>query len=396
MSADLDPLMELFSRPRPAGSAAERAVFDATCAWLAARHIPYRIHEFRLRPFFFECTGLWLIASRTLLALAVARGWGWRTLPLALLGQLGGAADVLGVPLVTWPGATSGQNLVLRFGPSDASTELVVCAHYDSKTELLDHRQRAVLLRGLRPAIALTIASAVFASAEERLRATPPLDRIARALALCCAVPVLLLAWALGLHLLLGRLAQPSRGAVDNGAACVVLLALAERLAAGAIPLERTRVTLVLFGGEEVNMQGSAAFVRSHYPAAINAPQPQAVNLELLGQRGPYILWQQDGNALRSAPASPAMIERVRHAITATTGQTAQGAPLINSDAWSFLSAGIPAATLGTADPQCGTNGMHRPSDNPDRVDTARLHEHVAVLETLIRYTDASTASRLL
>jgi hypothetical protein len=389
MTTDLDALMDLFSRPRPSGSAAERAVFDATLAWLDARRIPFEVHEFRLRPLFFECTGAWLIASRTLLALAIARGWGWRTLPLALAAQLGGTADILGLPLVTWPGVTRGRNLVLRFGPPDAPTELLLCAHYDSKTELLDHRQRAVLLRGLRPGIALTIASALLATAEERLRTRAPIAAtVSRVLANLCALPVLLLAWTLGLHLLLGRLARPSSGAVDNGAACVVLLALAERLASGAIPLRGTRITLALFGGEEVNMQGSAAFAGKHYPPAVNAPKPLAVNLELLGQRGPYIVWQRDGNALRTLPASADVIDRLRRAVTAATGSTVEDAALINSDAFSFLRAGLPAATLGTSDPQHGIAGMHRPSDNRGRVDTARLAEHVAVLETLIRHAD--------
>lgn len=387
--ADFAQLLELFSRPRPSGRPAERETLAAMRRWLDERGVAYCVHPFRLRPLFFECAGAWLIASRTLLALAVARGWGWRALPVAVAGQLGGAADVLGLPLVTWPGATDGASLLVPFGPADAERELLLCAHYDSKTELLDHRRRALLLRGLRPGSVLTLAAGLLAAAEAPLAARRPrAARLVRALAVAAVAPVLALAWALGMHLLLGRLARPSSGAVDNGAACAVLLALAERLAAA--PPRRARVTLAIFGGEEVNMQGSAAYVRDSFPPALNSPRPAAVVLELLGQRGPYVVWRRDGNALRTLPASPEMLALLGEAVRAVTGEAPQEELLINSDACSFLAAGVPAAVLGTADPQLGVGGLHGPGDTLDRVDLARLPEHVAVLEELIRRYDAA------
>jgi hypothetical protein len=391
---NLAKLMEMLSRPRPSGSRSERETLVSLGAWLERRGIGYEQHEFRLYPYFFEATGAWLIASRTLLAWAALRGWGWRALPVALLGQLGGGADIFGVPLVTWPGATRGVSLLIPFGPPDAARELLICAHYDSKTELLDHRRRAVLLRGLRPAIALTFAAALLAALEERLRVSGwPLAGVARLLALAAALPVLLLAWGLGLHLLLGRLARPSSGAVDNGAACAILLALAERLAAHS-SLRRARVTLALFGGEEVNMQGSRAYVREYLRRPRTTPRTTlAVNLELMGQRGGYVLWQRDGNALRTLPTAPEANVLVRDALLAVTGRAPETEPLINSDAYSFLAAGIPAAVLGTRDPALGTAGLHRPTDHPDRVDQARLEEGVALLEEIIRRYDEMPAT---
>lgn len=399
---DFAELMAMVSSPRPSGSAAERAAVDAMRAWLDARGIAHREHAFRLRPYFFECAGAWLIASRALLALAAARGWGWRALPIALIGQAGGAADILGLPLVTWPGATRGSSLIMSFGPP-AGRELLIAAHSDSKTELLDHRRRAVLLRGLRPGIALTLAAAILAALEDLLplaterterteRSRPFLSvsavanprRLVRALAVAAAIPVALLAWGLGLNLLLGRLARPSSGAVDNGAACAALLALAARLHSGAVDLRGARVTLAIFGGEEVNMQGSAAYLRER--ARAGTPPPAAMlNLELLGQRGPYVVWQRDGDALRSAPLSEEITALAAGAVEAVAGAAPRREPLINSDAFPFLRAGVPAAVLGTADPVYGTAGLHRPTDSHERVDLARLPEHVAVLEEVIR-----------
>lgn len=137
-------------------------------------------------------------------------------------------------------------------------------------------------------------------------------------------------------------------------------------------------------------MQGSAAYVRDSFPPALNSPRPAAVVLELLGQRGPYVVWRRDGNALRTLPASPEMLALLGEAVRAVTGEAPQEELLINSDACSFLAAGVPAAVLGTADPQLGVGGLHGPGDTLDRVDLARLPEHVAVLEELIRRYDAA------
>ena len=84
-------------------------------------------------------------------------------------------------------------------------------------------------------------------------------------------LPMLFLAFGLGLNLSTGRLLKPSQGAVDNGAACAILLGMADRRAFLAnlqspipnfhnYPLPNTRVTIALFTGEEVQMQGSRAY----------------------------------------------------------------------------------------------------------------------------------------
>ena len=136
---DYQELMTLLSVPRPNGSAAERETRRALGEWLARHGIAYRLQTFRLYPYFFECVGLWLILSRTLLALAIWERWGWLTLLIALVGLLGGTLDVaLNQPLVTWPGARRGENILIEFEPPKASQEIILCAHYDSKTELLD------------------------------------------------------------------------------------------------------------------------------------------------------------------------------------------------------------------------------------------------------------------
>jgi len=148
---DYQALMRILSVPRPNGSPAEAETRRALQDWLEQMGIPHRTHGFRLYPYFFESIGVWLIASRTLLALAVLLRWGWLTLLIALVGLLGGLVDVaLGFPLVTFLGGRQGENILIEFDSPDARREIVFSAHYDTKTELLDHRQRMFFLKNIR------------------------------------------------------------------------------------------------------------------------------------------------------------------------------------------------------------------------------------------------------
>ena len=391
MDSDYAELMGLFSTPRPNGSAGERRVREETVRWLEARGVPVTRHPFRQYPYFYEATGVWTILSRTLLALAVGLEWGWWALGVALVGLAGGLVDARWhVPLVTWPGARTGQNLIIRLGPEDADREVVLSAHYDTKTELLDHRRRDFLLRHLRTGMALTLLVGLLEPARALLAPAHPLPAFwLHILALVLALPMLALAWGLGLHLSLGRFVTPSQGAVDNGAACVILLKLAERLARAPDAFDRTRVTIALFTGEEVDRQGSRAWVQDRtWPLPV-----RAVNLELMAQNSDYVLWQRDGGVFHTLPASPELNRLLADAVTEITGKPPRAAPVIHSDAASFLAAGVPAATLGTWDSVWKDAGLHRPTDNLSRIVLPRLPEGVDILQALLHRLDRDAIS---
>lgn len=377
---DYRELMGILSVPRPNGSAAERETEAALRAWLSRHNIPHEVHSFLLYPYFFECVGVWLILSRTLLAFAIWERWGWVTLPIALLGLTGGTLDVaLNLPLVTWPGARRRDNIVIPFEPEGPRKEILLCAHYDSKTELLDHHQRMFFFKQLKFGIVLTLLLGVWGVAQQGFATTVWSESIFW-MGVALTLPMLLLAWGLGLHLSLGRFVKPSQGAVDNGAACAILLGLAERLSSGNI-LTDEKVTLVLFTGEEVNMQGSRAYVRSragNLPAAV-------LNLEVMAQDGDFVYWEQDGNAFRLTPTAGWLNQAAAAAVEQVTGQPARPAGPMNSDGSSFLFAGIPAATIGTFDTRLGQTGFHRPTDRLERVVLERLPLTVEVLETFLR-----------
>lgn len=389
-------LMAWLSRPRPNGSAALRATLQDLKGWLAGREIPYRVQPFALAPYFYEAIGAWIILSRTLLALAVWLRWGWPALAIALLSLPVGLLDVaLNRPTLTRLRQVTGENILIEFEPQIPQHELVLCAHYDSKTELLDHRQRMFFLKSLRFGILLTVILGILGVLDGWLAGRGVgFSGVIYALGVLLSLPLLYLAWGLGLNLATGRFLKPSQGAVDNGAACAILLGLADllnrelNLARTASdyhsPLQRTRLTLALFAGEEVNMQGSRAYARSRsWPLPV-----AALNLEVMAQDGAYVLWEQDGTALQLTPTHAGLNELVAQAVQAIAGQAPRRVGPVNSDAGSFLAAGVPAATLGTYDTRWVDTGFHRPTDNLGRVVLARLPEGVEILRRLIERVD--------
>jgi Zn-dependent M28 family amino/carboxypeptidase len=241
------------------------------------------------------------------------------------------------------------------------------------------------LLKNLRLGIFLTIAIGLLG----------PIDRIlinhqsswsyfTWGLGLGLCIPTILLAWALGVNLISGRFLKPSLGAVDNGAACAILLALADELASKTLITKETKVTIALFSGEEVNMQGSRAYVNQrewNYPTV-------AINLEVMAQNGEYVYWEQDGNSLGLMATSEEANQLIKSSVNAVTGHPPEPAGPINSDGFSFLSQGIPTGILGTYDMDWKDTGFHRPSDNLQRVVMERLPQGVDILKILITKYD--------
>ncbi len=373
-------LMTILSVPRPNGSAAERETGRALQDWLTHCSIPHWVQTFRLYPYFFECIGLWLILSRTLLAVAIWSSWGWTTLLIALLGLLGGTLDVaINLPLVTWPGARRGENILIEFEPPEPQQEIIICAHYDSKTEVLDHHQRMFFLRRLKFGIGLTALLGIWGPLQQGLTDST-WGVVIFWVGVAFTIPMLLLAWGFGLHLALGRLLEPSQGAVDNGAACAIILGLAEQLKSGQIPVETRKITLALFAGEEVNMQGSRAYVK-HRGGHLTAV---ALNLEAMAQDGDLIYFEQDGSVFNLISTAETLNQAITTAVQQVTGRTAHPFGPVTSDGGSFLLAGIPATTIATIDTRLGVTGFHSPADNLERVVFQRLPEGVEILETFL------------
>ncbi len=379
--------MEVFSKPRPNGSRALEQTFTAISEYLRYVGMEHEIHSFRLYDQFFTWIGIWLICSRSLLAVALWMHWGWWVLWIAFIGLIGGLVDVgFNVPTITRLKSSLGKNILIKFAPPTPVQEIIISAHYDSKTELLDHHQRMFFLKNLPLGIALTIFCGLWGVLDGWLNHSgSSWAGGVYVIGIIANLPLLILAWGLGLNLSLGCLRPPSQGAVDNGAACAILLKLAERLHTQGFPLLNTHLTIALFCGEEVNMQGSRAYVHQREWKAPAA----ALNLEVMAQDGDYVYWEKDGNSLRQLPTSAWLNASIASSIQVVHGKPPRPRPVINSDGSSFLFAGLPCTTIGTLDRHLVDRGFHHASDNLQRVKLERLEEGVDLLHHFLMQIDA-------
>jgi hypothetical protein len=315
---------------------------------LAAAGLSVREEEFPLRS---TAGGRGVLAAVALSGLAAA--WllsGSRPLVSSLicLGLLAGSllAARLWLAIAAWlppKGPGRGRNLIAA--RSGASPSLYLCAHHDTKSQTLPLVPRlavGLLLSALLTALALLLAWG----------SGLPLWPLFTVSALCVGV----LGW------------QPegnkSPGALDNGAAVALLLALA-----GELP---PTVGLVFFGAEELGLLGSLDFARRH-PEVCAA---QFLNLDGLGLAGRLRLFGGRGE----------LGERVRRAAREA------GVPLRPSSLWPGLlmdhvalsRAGLEAVSLGCAGAKLAR--VHSAGDTPELVETEGLREAAALLLVASRH----------
>jgi hypothetical protein len=390
-AADIFDQLSFLSLPRPNGSRALETAVEGVQAWLREGDISVQSHIFVLRPYFMELLGLWLALAGLLLPVAALARWGWAGMFLAFLAV---AIPLLEVrfllPTLTALVRRPARNLVVRFPAAQPSKEVLLCAHLDSKTELLDHVGRRAFLGLSRLAVVLALGSGLLIGLETLL--APGTARLVTGwLAFALALPLALYGLGMGANLIGGRFSRvPSSGAVDDGAAVAVLLDLARRLNAADPQLRATSVTLLFTVGEEAQMQGALAYVRhAHRPGtAQDDPLAAVVNLEVVGQNGGYLLWEQDGTAMIQLQTDAQLNQTLVRVIEAMTGETPLRSAQINSDAFAFLRQGIAATTLGSYDKVLGGHGYHSALDSPDRIDPDRLQETVLVLDRFLRELD--------
>jgi hypothetical protein len=244
----------LLADSRPNGSQALKRTRHQLSQWLDRNSVPHAIQRFRLRPYFTEVGGMWLIGSQLLLAAAVWLRWGWPALVIATISLLVMVLETAGIPLLSRLITDVGENIIIEIEPaSEIEQEIVLSAHYDSKTELFNDRQRYFFMSKLPLAMMLAVTAGVLGLIDGVLQnSAESYANIPYYLGIALTLPQLGLFLPLGVNFTFGRFAPPSQGAVDNGTACAVLLSVAETLASGQLLPQRIKVTIALFCGEEV------------------------------------------------------------------------------------------------------------------------------------------------
>jgi hypothetical protein len=377
-----DLLRVLGDAPRENGTpalavAADFLVRTLEGAGLTPRLVAFTAHPQRLRmagviAFLGALLYAWLIRVRRPRAALVAA----LAFPALLLLELDFYVPAFGA----WLGAAEQHHVEVRIPAAEqAQRRLLFTAHYDTKTDLLDHVERAPIeILGL-PVVLLMI---VGAAAQWRRGATR-----AR-MATVAAVASLLYGIGMLASLTAGVFVRErSNGALDDGGACAVLVRLAERL--HERPPRHTDVEVVLLSAEEIGVQGSWLYAKERFRQAPDV-ETAVVNLEGIGSASDFAVFGREQFSLRRfvpAPGLVAVLDRVHRELRdKPLYVTRYGA---GTDARSFLAHGIPAATLTSDLPgHALPRHLHSAADDRSRVGEADLDAALEFLGRVVAEVD--------
>lgn len=385
-------LRQLAMQPRENGSAALSQTADFLASTLTGFGIPVERLAFTAYPYRHRLCGIvallgtlayvWALRSRRRgLAIAIAL-----LSPTLILLEL----DYY-VGWVTWPGATEQQHVIARVAAPNTTQRVILTAHYDTKTDLLDHVERTPVDLLSLPMTLLMLAAPI--AGIVRGRRQPGLDvptRFERYMVPATAI------YGVAVFLVLSGGAfvrQRSPGALDDGAACAVLVRIAEALVHA--PLANTTVDIALLSAEEIGVQGSRDFV--HAKLVPPPAKTAVINFELIGATPNFAVFGSERFTLHSYPADPGLL-RVLDTVHRQQRQqpvhvTWYGA---STDARSFLKEGIPALTLLSDLPEHAlARGMHSAHDTRDRVDEAALNATFAYVMAVLHELDAKSLDQL-
>ena len=377
--SDWQPLLELVgSGPRENGTEALREATLAFAETLRAAGLNPEILSYLAHPLRLRLAGVLVLIGSLLYSLLLARGRRAVALLIAITLPVLVLADLdFYIPLFSWIGATPAEHIEIRLSVPEATRHLLLVAHLDSKTDLLDHVQRAPIEILAVPVSLLMIGVAAFGNRRPWLRKAAlwlaPLYGIGTFLSLTGGAFV----------------SQRSHGALDDGTACALLARLGGKLRAA--PLEQTDVTLLFVSGEEVGVHGSWVYADSRF--ATKPAIPTAVlNFEFIGAAPDFGVFGKEAFSTSRYPADPALL-----AIADRVHLRQRGKPIYvtwfgaATDARSFLAHGIPALTVFSDPPGHPLpRELHSAEDTLSRVDPSSMDSALAYVEALVREIDSS------
>ncbi len=382
----IDQLLDGLATARENGSAGLTAAASALEMTLRAAGAEVSLQEFICRPYAARLAGVVCFTlSIVFCALMWRRRFGWALLVAALLPAYLGLDYELRLPLMSRIGAVREHNIIAHFPVTQPQRTVILAAHYDTKTDLLDPYQRAPIQFLIVPMLVITLALPLTALWRQA-RAYD--ERHVRTWA--ALVPLYFFGF---LVMMSGGAIVSARspGALDDAATVATLTKLAERLAAREPPLEHTEIEVVLFAGEEVGLQGSAAYMAERLVTPLPRPT-YVINGEGWGYGRGLSYFVSERSALRRYDASGALVRTLDRALR----HLVPGAGLlpdiqpVSTDARSFLAAGIPSVTLGSQRNGDGQiRGLYSAADSRDRIQAGTLEQTVAFLQAALADIDA-------
>ncbi|MBU2512365.1 Zn-dependent exopeptidase M28 [bacterium] len=386
---ELISILEKIAIPRPNHSEAVKQTAVYLKDLLSSRQIPFSTQEFSVRCHQTLLLGVTIIILSVLFLLFIKT----RRPFLALFSVLA----ILGVIILE--NETSfhtissliqrpGENIFVEFKTPGSQRELVFAAHYDSKTDVLDHEQRSIFLK-LLPymlVMGILISFLTYLSKKFKILNARPM----RSLYLLGAFALVVFslsafAW-LGGYIFLGE-DKHSPGAVDDGASVAILLKMADEIHQGNLDIGQSDVTILLTDGEEVGYQGAYHYTKEKYGEEVQIRNKPVYlfNLELMGQSGTLYHSQKTCSVFVCYPADADLIARVVNVWSNISDKPAEPLRSMTDDSFAFGAIGIPFVTIGnTGLPGLGYGGFHSTTDGMSRVDPENLQRMSLFLEKII------------
>jgi len=285
-------------------------------------------------------------------------------------------------PVVSWVVPKESSNIIVSFNNPTATHTIVLTAHYDSKTDIFDHIQRARIYQFIVPSILVGLLIVFWLALSKKFKslAKPLFKHAATALVILFVIEWFMVAVAMGGFIVLK---QQSSGAIDNASSVVALMGLAHEIKRGAVHNNALNVEIVFTTGEEINLQGANYYVKDLLARNKNQ-ELSVINLELVGEPGNMVYWQKAGVMLKFYGADSNLIQRLKNAYFSVTKKNIGTLPKLTDDSIMFMREGIPAITVGFANEEYGVSGLHSTKDNLQRVDMNNIHIMVKTLGNVI------------
>ncbi|MCP4130506.1 MAG: Zn-dependent exopeptidase M28 [bacterium] len=369
---DHTALLEKIAVPRPNYSNALEETAGVIKDFLTSGNIPYTLQEFTLRHHSLLLMGAAFLVLTLILFFAVYKKRPFLVLVSILSIPLLAIIETeLFVSVVSWLFTKQGENIIIQFPASDPVRELIFCAHYDSKTDVFDHIERA-FFTGMMPwMVLLGVLLSIRGFLAKRF------DFFARKILVRLSLfgAVVLILFSVGTFAMLGGYIflpaeKDSPGVIDNGGSVVTLLALAEDIKKGAVDVGSSNITILLTSGEEVAFQGAIHYVKERWGGkGVSKKEPVFfINLELSGQRGKMYYAKEAGGIFSTFPAHPGLVERFNRVRKSMGKELITRDSLTKDDSIPFATAGVPVITVGhTGKPGMGFAGFHSIHDSMDR-----------------------------
>lgn len=350
---------------------------------LAQHNIPFELQHVTLYPYNMLIAGLVCFILALLFAWCIKKQ---KTLPglvfLLAIPFILICEFELVKPVVSWIVPRESANIIVSFPQHHATHTLVLVAHYDSKTDIFDHLQRAKIYQFIVPSILVGFFIILWVALSKKITAlTKPLFRYTVVgLVFLCIMEWLMVAVAMGGFIVLKN---QSSGAIDNASSVVALLGLADNIKQGTVVNKSLNVEIVFTTGEEINLQGAKWYVKK----LLSNKKPQelsVINLELVGEPGNMVYWEKAGVMLTFYSADSNLIQRLAKAYRTVTKKDIGTLPKLTDDSIMFMREGIPAITVGFANETYGVSGLHSTKDNLQRVSMDNVQIMVKTLSNLI------------